>query len=58
MHLNLILIYYEGSSKSFHAFIFSKKMEIGGGVRGYCRVSCWQGKPVDLAVSVRVAMRQ
>jgi hypothetical protein len=58
MHLNLTLVYSEGPSESSHTFIFSKKMEIGGGVRGYCRVSWWQGKPVDVLVSVRVAMKQ
>jgi hypothetical protein len=31
---------YDGSSKSFHTFIFSKKMVWAGGVGLYCRVPC------------------
>jgi hypothetical protein len=51
---------YKGSSKSFHTFIFSKKMERVGGVGEIvgCHVTSWQGKPVDLSVSVRVATKQ
>jgi hypothetical protein len=52
--------YYEESSKSFHTFIFSKRIERGEGwgwegIVG-CHVTSQQDKPVDLAVSVRVAM--
>jgi hypothetical protein len=50
---------YKGSSKSFCTFIFLKKMERVEGVGDIvgCHVTSWQGKPVDLAVSVRVATK-
>jgi hypothetical protein len=47
---------YEGSSESFHPFIFLKKMESAGGmgVGGIVKyiVTDRQGKPVDLVVGV------
>jgi hypothetical protein len=50
---------YKGSSKKFRTYVFLKKMERArgmglGGIVG-CHVTSWQDKPVDLAVSVRVA---
>jgi hypothetical protein len=53
---------YEGSSKSFRTFICSKKMERVGGVgvgsNVGCHVTSQQGKPVYLAVSVRVVTKR
>jgi hypothetical protein len=49
---------YEGSSKSFHTDIFKENgkhgRSEGGGAEVIvgCHMTSWQGKPVDLLVSV------